>query len=157
MKSVLYVVGKTDEEYLNYGINKYSQRIGRYTPFEMVVLPDIKNSKNLSEAVQRSKEGEMLLKQFENSDYVVVLDEKGKEYTSIEMAEWMRSIFVQGYKRLVFVIGGPYGFSEEVYKRANAKISLSKLTFPHQLVRLLFMEQLYRCHTILKGEPYHHV
>ena len=157
MKSVLYVVGKTDEEYLNYGINKYSQRIGRYTPFEMVVLPDIKNSKNLSEAVQRSKEGEMLLKQFENSDYVVVLDEKGKEYTSIEMAGWMRGIFVQGFKRLVFVIGGPYGFSEEVYNRANAKISLSKLTFPHQLVRLLFMEQLYRCHTILKGEPYHHV
>lgn len=157
MKTVLYVVGKTDEDYLNFGINKYSQRVARYTPFEFTVLPDIKNSKNLSEAVQRNKEGEMILKQFESGDYIVLLDENGKEYTSVEMSEWMSGIFSQGHKRLVFVIGGPYGFSEDVYRKANTKISLSRLTFPHQLVRLLFMEQLYRCHTILKGEPYHHI
>lgn len=157
MKTVLYVVGKTDEDYLNFGISKYSQRVARYTPFEFTVLPDIKNSKNLSESVQRNKEGEMILKQFESGDYIVLLDENGKEYTSVEMSEWMSGIFSQGHKRLVFVIGGPYGFSEDVYRKANTKISLSRLTFPHQLVRLLFMEQLYRCHTILKGEPYHHV
>jgi len=157
MKTVLYVVGKTDEEYLNFGIEKYSKRISRYTPFEITVLPDIKNSKNLSEAVQRTKEGEMLLQQFVAGDYIVLLDENGREHTSVEMAEWMNGIFNQGYKRLVFVVGGPYGFSEDVYKKANTKIALSKLTFPHQLVRLLFVEQLYRCHTILKGEPYHHI
>lgn len=157
MKTVLYAVGKTDEDYLNFGINKYWQRIARYAPFDFVILPDIKNSKSLSEAVQKEKEGEMILKQFEPGDYIVLLDENGKEYTSVGMAEWMSGIFSQGHKRLVFVIGGPYGLSAEVYNKANAKISLSKLTFPHQLVRLLFMEQLYRCHTILKGEPYHHI
>lgn len=157
MKTVLYAVGKTDEDYLNFGINKYWQRIARYTPFDFIILPDIKNSKNLSEAVQKEKEGDMILKQFEAGDYIVLLDENGKEYTSVGMAEWMSGIFLQGHKRLVFVIGGPYGFSDDVYKKASTKISLSKMTFPHQLVRLLFMEQLYRCHTILKGEPYHHI
>ncbi len=157
MKTILYAVGKTDEEYLNFGIGKYGQRISRYTPFEFVILPDIKNTKNLSESVQRAKEGEMILKQIEPGDYVVLLDENGKEYTSVGLSEWMSGIFLQGHKRLIFIIGGPYGFSDDVYKKADAKISLSKLTFPHQLVRLLFMEQLYRCHTILKGEPYHHV
>jgi len=156
MKTILYVVGKTDEEYLNIGIDKYCKRIARYTPFEFVVLPDIKNAKNLTESVQRTKEGEMILQQFSSGDYIVLLDENGSEYTSVAMAEWMNGVFNQGFKRLVFVVGGPYGFSDDVYKKANTKISLSKLTFPHQLVRLLFVEQLYRCHTILKGEPYHH-
>lgn len=157
MKTILYAIGKTDDDYLNTGIAKYCQRIVRYTPFEFVTLPDIRNSKSMSEAVQRTKEGELILKQLDNADYVVLLDERGREMTSVGMAEWMGGVFAQGLKRLVFVIGGPYGFSDEVYARANAKISLSKLTFPHQLVRLLFVEQLYRCHTILKGEPYHHV
>lgn len=156
MKTILYAIGKTDDEYLNTGIAKYCQRIVRYTPFEFVALPDIRNSKSMSEAVQRTKEGELILKQIENGDYVVLLDERGRELTSMGMAEWMGGVFAAGHKRLVFLIGGPYGFSDEVYNRANAKISLSKLTFPHQLVRLLFVEQLYRCHTILKGEPYHH-
>ena len=144
MKTILYAIGKTDDEYLNTGIGKYCQRIVRYTPFEFVALPDIRNSKNMSEAIQRGKEGELL-------------DERGREMTSVALADWMSGVFAQGHKRLVFVIGGPYGFSDDVYNRANAKISLSKLTFPHQLVRLLFVEQLYRCHTILKGEPYHHI
>lgn len=157
MKTILYAIGKTDDEYLNTGIAKYCQRIVRYTPFEFVALPDIRNSKSMSEALQRTKEGELILKQLEQSDYVVLLDERGRELTSVGMAEWMGGVFAAGHKRLVFLIGGPYGFSDEVYARANAKISLSKLTFPHQLVRLLFVEQLYRCHTILKGEPYHHI
>ncbi len=157
MKTVLYVVGKTDKDYLNAGIDEYCRRIARYTSFEMVVIPDVKNAKSLTEDVQRQKEGELINKQLEQSDFVVLLDEKGTERSSVEMAEWMNGVFLQGAKRLVFVVGGPYGFSPEGYARANQKISLSKLTFPHQLVRLLFVEQLYRCHTILKGEPYHHI
>ncbi|MCQ2374627.1 MAG: 23S rRNA (pseudouridine(1915)-N(3))-methyltransferase RlmH [Salinivirgaceae bacterium] len=156
MKTTLLVVGKTDEDFLESGIKKYTQRIVHYWPFDFVVLPDIKNSKNMSAAVQKEKEGEMILKQIGSQDYVALLDEHGIERTSMQMAQWMGGIQSKGIKNLVFVIGGPYGFSDAVYKRANEKISLSKLTFPHQLVRLLFVEQLYRCHTILKGEPYHH-
>jgi 23S rRNA (pseudouridine1915-N3)-methyltransferase len=156
MKTVLCVVGKTDDGYINEGIRNYTQRVNRYAPFEMMVLPDLKNTKGMTEAIQKEKEGEMILKKLLPGDILILLDENGKEYNSIEMASWLQNIFNQSSKRLVFVIGGPYGFSSSVYKKAHAQISLSRLTFSHQLVRLLFMEQLYRCHTIINGEPYHH-
>jgi 23S rRNA (pseudouridine1915-N3)-methyltransferase len=156
MKTVLYVVGKTDESFLETGIQKYMQRIVRYTPFEMQVLPDIKNSKSLTEDLQKEKEGELILKKLVPGDCLILLDEKGRNFASVELAQWMEQVFQQSHKRLVFIIGGPYGFSKTVYERANGLLSLSRMTFSHQLVRLLFMEQLYRCHTIISGDPYHH-
>jgi 23S rRNA (pseudouridine1915-N3)-methyltransferase len=156
MKTVLYVVGKTDEPFLETGIQKYLQRIVRYTPFELQVIPDIKNSKALIESIQKEKEGESVLKKVIPGDFLILLDEKGKNYSSMELAQWMEQIFQQSSKRLVFVIGGPYGFSKPVYDRANGLLSLSRMTFSHQLVRLLFLEQLYRCHSIINGDPYHH-
>ncbi|MBI9067896.1 MAG: 23S rRNA (pseudouridine(1915)-N(3))-methyltransferase RlmH [Salinivirgaceae bacterium] len=157
MKALLLVIGKTDDNYLNEGITKYSGRITRYMPFELEVVPDIKNNKNLSENQQKEKEGELLLKKILPGDFVVLLDEKGKHQSSVEFANWLNTIFVMSYKRIVFIIGGPYGFSKNVYEKSNAKISLSKMTFSHQMVRLIFTEQFYRAHTILKGEPYHHI
>lgn len=156
MKTVLYVVGKTDEPFLETGMQKYQQRIVRYTSFEFQVLPDLKNSKSLSEAVQKKKEGELILKKLLPGDYVILLDEKGKNFSSVELAQWTEQIFQQSHKRLVYIIGGPYGFSKSVYDRANGLLSLSRMTFSHQLVRLLFLEQLYRCHSIINGDPYHH-
>lgn len=156
MKTVLLVIGKTDEEYLDYGIKKYTQRIARYAPFEMVVIPDVKNVKNMSESQQKQAEGQAILQQLTPGDQVILMDEKGKSYTSRQFADFYQKVTLMGVKRLVFVIGGPYGFSPEVYDRANGKISLSAMTFSHQLVRVIFAEQLYRAHTILKGEPYHH-
>lgn len=156
MKICLLVIGKTDAVYIRDGIEEYSKRLKRYIPYEMVVLPDVKNAKNMSEAVQKEKEGEMLLPQMQPGDWVVLLDEHGQQYSSVGFSEFMAQRMLTGIKRVVFVIGGPYGFADTVYKRADDKISLSKMTFSHQMVRMIFAEQLYRAMTIMKGEPYHH-
>lgn len=156
MKILLLVIGKTDAAYIRAGIEEYEKRLVRYVPYEMKVLADVKNSKSMSEPVQKEKEGELLLGELQGSDWVVLLDENGKQYTSVGFSEYISQKMVAGLKRLVFVIGGPYGFSEEVYKRANDKISLSRMTFSHQMVRMIFAEQLYRAMTIMRGEPYHH-
>lgn len=156
MKIALLVIGKTDASYLTEAINEYKNRLIHYIPFEMNVIPDIKNVKNLSEIQQKEKEGELLLKALQPGDYVVLLDEKGKEFTSVQFAAYIEKKQHTVAKRLVFIIGGPYGFSEAVYAAASEKISLSKMTFSHQMIRLFFTEQLYRAMTILSNEPYHH-
>lgn len=156
MKICLLVIGKTDESYLQNGIGIFLKRIPHYIAFEMKVIPDLKNSKNLSEQQQKEKEGELILQQINVSDELFLLDEQGMESSSVEFARFLEKKMVAGIKRLVVVIGGPYGFSNDVYSRANGKISLSRMTFSHQMVRLIFVEQLYRAMTILKGEPYHH-
>lgn len=156
MKICLLVIGKTDEAYLQKGIEIFLKRIPHYISFEMKVIPDLKNSKNLSEQQQKEKEGELILQQVTTSDELFLLDEQGIESTSVEFARFLERKMIAGIKRLVIVIGGPYGFSGNVYARANGKLSLSRMTFSHQMVRLIFAEQLYRAMTILKGEPYHH-
>jgi len=156
MKIGLIVIGKTDEIYLQKGLEIFMKRIPHYILFEMKIIPDIKNSKNLSEEQQKEKEGELILQQLLPSDELFLLDDQGMEVNSVEFARFLEKKMLSGIKRLVFVIGGPYGFSENVYLKANGKISLSKMTFSHQMVRLIFAEQLYRAFTILKGEPYHH-
>jgi len=156
MKIFLLVIGKTDETYLQKGIDIFLKRIPHYISFEMKVIPDLKNSKNLSEDQQKEKEGELIIQQLAPSDELILLDENGTETSSVEFARFLEKRMISGIKRLVFVIGGPYGFSATVYSRANGKLSLSKMTFSHQMVRLIFAEQLYRAMTILKGEPYHH-
>ena len=155
MKTELILVGKTVNKHFIAGINDYVERIGHYMPFAMTVIPELKNTKSLSEEQQKEREGEQILQKIQNSDTVVLLDEHGKEFRSIEFADWMNKK-QNTTRRLVFVIGGPYGFSDAVYKRANEQISLSKMTFSHQMVRMIFTEQLYRACTIIKGEPYHH-
>ena len=155
MKTLLVLVGKTTDKHFQAGITDYSARIAHYMPFDMVVIPELKNTKSLSEEQQKRMEGELILKQLQPSDTVVLLDERGKEQRSVEMAGWLEQRRATS-RRLVFVIGGPYGFSPEVYSRADDKISLSKMTFSHQMVRLVFTEQLYRACTIIKGESYHH-
>ena len=157
MKILLLVIGKTDDEYLITGIKKYVGRLGHYTSFEMKEIPDIRNRKTLSEEQQKKSESFLLLSQFQSGDYIILLDENGKQFTSVEFSENIEKLMASSNKRIVFVIGGPYGFSQEVYAKANAKMSLSPMTFSHQMVRLIFVEQLYRAFTILKGEPYHHV
>lgn len=156
MKIELFVVGKTNHNYLSPGIEDYLKRINRYIQFSIRCISDAKNTKNLSQQQQKNTEGQNILVAIENSDYVVLLDEHGKEYKSIEFASLIDKKMQTVAKRLVFVVGGPYGFSEDVYKRANEKISLSKMTFPHDLIRLIFVEQLYRAFSILNHEPYHH-
>ena len=155
MKTILILVGKTTNKIFQTGINDYTERIGHYIPFNITTIPELKNTKSLSEEQQKQKEGELILKEILSSDTVVLLDERGKDFRSIEHAGWLRQRQATA-RRLVFVIGGPYGFSKDVYDRANEKISLSKMTFSHQMVRLIFTEQLYRACTIIKGEPYHH-
>ena len=155
MKTILILVGKTTDKHFQAGISDYVERIGHYMPFDIVTIPELKNTKSLSEEQQKTMEGELILKQLQPSDTLVLLDEHGKELRSIELAKWLEQK-QQTARRLVFVIGGPYGFSEAVYSRANEKLSLSKLTFSHQMVRLVFTEQIYRACTIIKGEPYHH-
>ena len=155
MKTILLQVGKTVNKHFIAGINDYAERISHYMPFDIVTIPELKNTKNLTEEQQKQAEGELILKQLQPSDTVVLLDEHGKEYRSIEFASWLeqkRNVA----RRLVFVIGGPYGFSPAVYQRANEQLSLSKMTFSHQMIRLLFVEQIYRAMTILRNEPYHH-
>lgn len=156
MKTVLVCVGKTDSAYLQTGIGDYAGRLPHYVPFEMVVVPDVKNSRTLTEEQQKLAEGKLILSQLEASDIVVLLDEGGRQFTSRQFAQFFTKIALSGARRLVFVIGGPYGFSGEVYARATYKMSLSPMTFSHQMVRLIFLEQLYRAQTIIRGEPYHH-
>ena len=156
MQITLIAIGKTDSKELEQLIQEYVKRLGFYTKFELDIIPDIKNSKNLSEASQKEKEGELILKKVQQSDELVLLDEQGKHYSSLAFSEYLQKKMNAGLKNLIFVIGGPYGFSDEVYKRANGKVSLSAMTFSHQMVRLFFVEQIYRAHTILRNEPYHH-
>ena len=155
MKTLLLQVGKTVNTHFVAGIGDYAERIGHYMPFDIVTIPELRNTKNLTEEQQKTAEGDLILRQLQPTDHVVLLDEHGHEYRSIELASWLQQK-QQTARRLIFVIGGPYGFSPAVYQRANEKISLSRLTFSHQMVRLVFTEQLYRACTIIKGEPYHH-
>ncbi|MEA4918837.1 Ribosomal RNA large subunit methyltransferase H [bioreactor metagenome] len=156
MKIILLSVGKTDDPLFSQIIEGYNRRVNFYIGFETQTIPDIKNSKSLSEKEQMKQEGEKLLKWLQPSDYVVLLDDKGKQYTSTEFAGYIERKSFSAIKRLVFVVGGPYGFSSEVRERANEAVSLSKMTFTHQMVRMVFTEQLYRAMTILQNEPYHH-
>ena len=155
MKSVLLQVGKTVNKHFTAGISDYAERISHYMPFDIITIPELKNTKNLTEEQQKAAEGDLILRQLQPSDHVVLLDEHGLELRSVELARWLQQK-QQSTRRLVFVIGGPYGFSPAVYQRANEQLSLSRLTFSHQMVRLVFTEQLYRACTIIKGEPYHH-
>lgn len=156
MKISLFVVGKTNHSYLSPGIDDYTKRINHYIPFNIQYIADAKNPKSLSQSQQKQAEGQNLLNAFDKSDYVVLLDERGKEFTSKDFSSFIEKKMQTVAKRLVFVVGGPYGFSDDVYQRANEKISLSKMTFPHDLIRLVFTEQLYRSFTIMNNEPYHH-
>ena len=156
MQIELIVVGKTDSKEVTALVEMYQKRVNHYCRFAITTLPDLRNTKNLSPQQQNQSEGERILAQLTESDYVGLLDERGAEFRSVEFSEWIRKRMVSGLKRLIFVIGGPYGFSEEVYKRANQQISLSKMTFSHQIVRAIFTEQIYRAFTILNNEPYHH-
>lgn len=156
MKFALLVVGRTVEKHYITAINDYVERIKHYTPFDMEVIPELKSTKSLSMEQQKEKEGELILKALQPGDVVVLLDEHGKEFRSIEFAEWAEKKMHTVNKRLVFIIGGPYGFSKDVYAAAQEKISLSKMTFSHQMIRLIFVEQLYRAMNILAGGPYHH-
>ncbi|TJY35870.1 23S rRNA (pseudouridine(1915)-N(3))-methyltransferase RlmH [Pontimicrobium aquaticum] len=156
MQITLLTIGKTDNKQLQYLIDEYTKRLGFYIKFNLEIIPDIKNSKNLSEAQQKQKEGELILNKVNTSDALILLDEKGKQLGSVGFSNYLQKHMNSGIKRLVFVIGGPYGFSEDVYQKGQGKISLSKMTFSHQMVRLFFIEQLYRGFTILRNEPYHH-
>lgn len=155
MKTLLILVGKTVNKHFVAGISDYAERIGHYMPFDIVTIPELRNTKSLNEEQQKTAEGELILKQLQPTDTVVLLDERGTERRSVEMARWLEQK-QQLARRLVFVIGGPYGFSPVVYARANEQMSLSRMTFSHQMVRLVFTEQLYRACTIIRGEPYHH-
>ena len=156
MTITLLSIGKTDSRELSQLISLYQQRLQHYIKFQFQVIPDIKNTKNLSETQQKEREGELVLKSLQASDILVLLDEKGRSFSSVAFADELQKRMNSGIKNLVFVIGGPYGFSEAVYQRAQQKISLSPMTFSHQMVRLFFVEQLYRAFTILRNEPYHH-
>jgi len=155
MKTLLILVGKTTDKHFQTGISDYVERISHYMPFELVTIPEIKNTKSLTGEQQKTAEGELILKQLQPSDTVVLLDEHGRELRSIELARWLEQKRNTA-RRLIFVIGGPYGFSSEIYSRADEALSLSKMTFSHQMVRLIFTEQIYRACTIIKGESYHH-
>lgn len=155
MKITLLLIGKTANKLYSEGIADYAGRVGHYVPFEVKVIPELKNTKNLTMQQQKEKEGELLLKAIDDKDFVALLDEHGKEMRSVEFSKWLEAK-QQTARHTIFVIGGPYGFSDAVYGRANDKISLSRMTFSHQMVRLVFVEQLYRACTIMKNEPYHH-
>ncbi|MEG0498387.1 MAG: 23S rRNA (pseudouridine(1915)-N(3))-methyltransferase RlmH [Alistipes sp.] len=156
MNIELIVIGKTDSKEIESLVELYARRVNFYCRFAMTVLPDVRNTKSLTTKQQRTAEGEALLRQFTEGDYVVLLDERGAEFRSVEFAFWLQKRLNSGLKRLVMVIGGPYGFSDEVYARADAKLSLSQMTFSHQFVRAIFAEQIYRAFAILNNEPYHH-
>ena len=152
----LLAIGKTDSKELQKLISIYQQRLDHYVKFQLEIIPDLKKTKNLSEDQQKIKEGELILKSLSSTDVLILLDENGKQYSSVEFSGYLQKKMNSGMKQLVFLIGGPYGFSEEIYKKASGKISLSKMTFSHQMVRLFIVEQLYRAFTILRNEPYHH-
>jgi len=156
MKILLIVVGKTDREWLSQGIGQYVERLSHFCQFEMQVIPDIRNTRSMEPQVQKVREGEQIIKLLQPSDDIYLLDDKGREMTSPETARWLEKRMAQSSKRLVFVIGGPYGFSQEVYDRVPGRLSLSRMTFSHQMVRLIFVEQLYRAFAILNNLPYHH-
>lgn len=156
MNIKLLAIGKTDHKAIQTLIDEYSKRLNFYLPFDLEILPDIKNVKNLSQAQQKEKEGELILSKIATSDHLVLLDENGKLFSSVEFADYVQKKMNAGFKTLYLVIGGPYGFSDAVYARANGKISLSPMTFSHQMVRIFIIEQLYRACTILRNEPYHH-
>lgn len=156
MKITLLAIGKTDDKNLQVLIDTYMKRLKHYVPFSMEIIPDIKNSKNLSEAQQKDLEGQEILKRISSTDALILLDENGKIFTSVGFSEYLQKKMNSGLKNLVFVIGGPYGFSDAVYQKAQGKVSLSSMTFSHQMVRLFVTEQLYRAYTILRNEPYHH-
>lgn len=156
MKITLLAIGKTDDQYLIDGIEKYLKRLKHYIKFDVIIIPDLKKTKNLSETEQKTKEAELILKNISPIDEVAILDEKGREFSSLHFSDFINKRMIGSVQNLVFIIGGPYGFDQSIYQRANYKISLSKLTFSHQMIRLFFVEQLYRAFTILKGEPYHH-
>ncbi|MCQ6958194.1 23S rRNA (pseudouridine(1915)-N(3))-methyltransferase RlmH [Mucilaginibacter aquariorum] len=156
MKITFITVGKTEDAYLKDGIEKYVKRLKHYTKLEMVDLPELKNTKALTEDQQKAKEAELILKKITVQDHVILLDENGMEFTSVQFANYINKRSVSSSANLIFVVGGPYGFDQSVYQRANDKISLSRMTFSHQMVRLFFVEQLYRAYSIIKGEPYHH-
>tara|TARA_R100001369_G_scaffold90875_2_gene130681 strand:- start:9 stop:482 length:474 start_codon:yes stop_codon:yes gene_type:complete len=156
MKITLLAIGKTDDKNLQTLTAAYSKRLKHYVSFSFEIIPDIKNSKNLSEKLQKQAEGQEILKRLQPSDNLILLDENGKQFSSVGFSQFLQKKMNSGLKNLVFVIGGPYGFSDEIYERANGKISLSKMTFSHQMVRVFFVEQLYRGFTILRNEPYHH-
>jgi 23S rRNA (pseudouridine1915-N3)-methyltransferase len=157
MKITLILIGKTNDAYLKDGIDIYWKRLKNYISIELRVIPDLKSTKNLSFEQQKEMEGNLILNSLKPSDQVVLLDEKGKQCSSVEFSEYLQKKMTGNTKNLVFVIGGPYGFSQAVYARSKESISLSPMTFSHQMVRLIFIEQIYRAFTILKGEPYHHI
>ena len=156
MKATLILVGKTVDKRCAELISEYTNRLKHYISFEISTIPELKNTKSLTSEQQKSSEAELIIKNLQPSDYVVLLDEHGKEMRSVEMADWMKRKMNTINKRIVFIIGGPYGFSQKIYDIANEKLSMSKMTFSHQMIRLIFVEQLYRSMTILNGEPYHH-
>lgn len=156
MKITLICIGKTDEKYIEEGIAKYVKRLVHYVRFNLVIIPDVKNSKSLTQDQQKDKEAETILKHVTAQDMLVLLDENGKAYKSTDFARFLEKQMIGNVQHIVFVVGGPYGFNDTVYKRSNGLLSLSKMTFSHQMVRLFFVEQLYRAHTIMRGEPYHH-
>lgn len=156
MKGVLIVVGKTTDKRFEAIIQEYIERIRHYIPFTIEVIPELKNTKGLSQDEQKRREGEQILKNLQAGDYIVLLDEHGSERTSMDFASWMQKKMAAGPKRLVFIVGGPYGFSDAIHQKGNEEISLSRMTLSHQMIRMFFVEQIYRAMTILNGEPYHH-
>ena len=156
MKITLLTIGKTEDKYLIEGIEIYLKRLKHYIPFRIVEIPELRNTKSLSRDQQKSREAELILKNINSTDHVILLDENAKELSSKGFSVYLNKKMVGGQQHLVFIVGGSYGFYEEIYERSNDSISLSKMTFSHQMIRLFFAEQLYRAFTILKGEPYHH-
>ena len=156
MNIELIVVGNTDSKEVEALVEMYAKRVNRYCRFSITTLADVRNTRNMASSRQKQLEGEAILRLVGEGDCLTLMDERGSQYTSIEFSQWLQKRMLSGVKRLVLVIGGPYGFSDEVYSRADQKISLSKMTFSHQIVRAIFAEQLYRAFTILNNEPYHH-
>ena len=156
MKIVLLQTGKTTERYIGEGVSNYSGRLQKYTSFEIITLPDLKNTGNMPVNEQKEREGARMVQYLQKDDYVIVLDENGKEYSTVEFADRLEKILMLQKKRIIFIIGGAYGLSGEIIGKADLRLSLSKMTFSHQVVRLLFAEQLYRAFTVIRGEPYHH-
>lgn len=155
MKITFLVIGKTNEKYLTQAFSEYEKRLKRYVHFTYIEIADVKNAKNMPPEVLKKKEAEKILEKVSPSDYLAILDEKGKEFTSVQFGDFLEKQMIQGTRNLTFLVGGAFGFDDMVYERTNSKISLSKMTFPHQLIRVIFAEQLYRAFTIIKGEPYH--
>ncbi|MBC7915881.1 MAG: 23S rRNA (pseudouridine(1915)-N(3))-methyltransferase RlmH [Pyrinomonadaceae bacterium] len=156
MKITFLVIGKTEDKYLREGIEKYQKRLKHYVKFDIIEIAELKNTKNLSEDQQKAKEAELIVKAISTTDTIVLLDDKGQEYTSVQFSGFISKKMLSGIHNLVFIVGGPYGFDNSLYTLAKEKLSLSKMTFSHQMIRLLFVEQVYRAFSILKGEPYHH-